>query len=458
MMEKTSMDKIKFDSLHEILPGRESWRIKVRVLRMWKVPGFINPSEPNSMEMVLVDEKGGKIHATIRRQLLYMFDGKIEEGSVYQMSFFSVCPATGYYRSTLHPYKLLFQVKTRVKLAPGSEISTYGLSLLKLSEVLAHTHDYEFLVDVIGLMTGMSAEREYMRDGRITKMVLIELTDDSGKCECALFGDYVDSLKKMMGKSGEGLPVVVIQFAKVKLFRDKVSLQNVLDTTRVFVDPDIPEAQEFKNSLSLHGIDNSGAYYCNSCAKHIFQVVPRFKVKVHVSDGKTTCVFVLFDADMSYIMEKSCAHFVAAAKADKDGSFPLEFDSMVVCMDSTIIEKFCAEGPFVTPLKPIPTINLDDDSDVFVDSSDESDVVDDSEDSDFTSNLIVTPKSVGKEPCVSKEDDVDDVVITAEIKIEESPPKGRGCKRNFKRNLTKAFDAAAPKSAIPLKAVKIEKE
>jgi hypothetical protein len=57
MMEKTSMDKIKFDSLHEILPGRESWRIKVRVLRMWKVPGFINPSEPNSMEMVLVDEK-----------------------------------------------------------------------------------------------------------------------------------------------------------------------------------------------------------------------------------------------------------------------------------------------------------------------------------------------------------------------------------------------------------------
>jgi hypothetical protein len=101
---------------------------------------------------------------------------------------------------------------------------------------------------------------------------------------------------------------------------------------------------------------------------------------------------------------------------------------------------------------------LDDDSDVFVDSSDESDVVDGSEDSDFTSNLIVTPKSVGKEPCVSKEDDVDDVVITAEIKIEESPPKGRGCKRNFKRNLTKAFDAAAPKSAIPLKAVKIEKE
>jgi hypothetical protein len=31
--------------------------------------------------------------------------------------------------------------------------------------------------DVIGLMTGISPEREYVRDGKITKMVVIELTD-----------------------------------------------------------------------------------------------------------------------------------------------------------------------------------------------------------------------------------------------------------------------------------------
>jgi F420-0:gamma-glutamyl ligase len=41
----------------------------------------------------------------------------------------------------------------------------------------------------------------------------------SGKCDCALFGDYVGELSKKMGKAGEGLPVVVIQFAKVKIFR-----------------------------------------------------------------------------------------------------------------------------------------------------------------------------------------------------------------------------------------------
>ncbi|KAK2437407.1 replication protein A 70 kDa DNA-binding subunit [Trifolium repens] len=50
---------------------------------MWKVPTFMNPSETNSIELVLVDEKGGKIHATIKKQLLYMFQSKIEEGEKY---------------------------------------------------------------------------------------------------------------------------------------------------------------------------------------------------------------------------------------------------------------------------------------------------------------------------------------------------------------------------------------
>jgi hypothetical protein len=38
-----------------------------------------------------------------------------------------------------------------------------------------------YLIDVIGLMTGISAEREYVRDGKITKMVVIELTDSRYK-------------------------------------------------------------------------------------------------------------------------------------------------------------------------------------------------------------------------------------------------------------------------------------
>ncbi|KAK2408959.1 replication factor A protein [Trifolium repens] len=197
-----------------------------RVLRLWKVPTFLNPSGNGSIEMVLVNDKGGKIHATVNKQLIYI---------------------------TLHPYKIVFQLKTKVKLFEGSSIDPYGLTVTNISDVCAHTHDYEFLVDVIGYMTGLSVEREYIRDEKITKMIVAELTDHSGKCEIALFGHYVDDLTKKMDKQFGGLPIVVVQFAKVKIFRDKASLQNVMNTTWIFVNPDIAEVETFKNSVVVHG-------------------------------------------------------------------------------------------------------------------------------------------------------------------------------------------------------------
>jgi hypothetical protein len=47
----------KFDAIADIHPGKENIRINVRVLRLWKVPTFLNPSENGSMEMVLVDDQ-----------------------------------------------------------------------------------------------------------------------------------------------------------------------------------------------------------------------------------------------------------------------------------------------------------------------------------------------------------------------------------------------------------------
>jgi len=41
----------------------------------------------------------------------------------------------------------------------------------------------------------------------------------SGRCECAFFGKYVDDLNKLMGKAADGMPVVLVQFAKVKIFK-----------------------------------------------------------------------------------------------------------------------------------------------------------------------------------------------------------------------------------------------
>ncbi|KAK2364732.1 replication factor A protein [Trifolium repens] len=390
----------KFDNVAEILPNKDSIRIQVMVLRLWKVPAFLNPAETSSIVMVLVDEKAGKIHASIRRQLLYMFESKIEEGEAYQMSYFSA----------------------------ASDICRYGLTLTSLDEVCSHSHDFEFLVDVIGLMTGISPERKYVRYGRVTKMVVVELTDASGKCDCALFGDYVGELNKKMGKAGQGLPVVVIQFVKVKIFRDQASIQNVINTTRIFVNPDIPEALQFKDSITVHGIELDSSvpvigggvklamdeeFLRMHSRKTVAElkdleedgvftlpfmgllIVPRFKVKVEISDGGSTCVFVIFDSDMSYILEKPCAHFVGKSK----------------------------------PASPLIDI--------------ESDV--DSNDVDY----VVEAQPLGF---------MKDIIVSPPVKV-KSPAKEDVVLNTVKRNLAEAFDGVSKtENRKSLRRVKIEKE
>lgn len=54
--------------------------------------------------------------------------------------------------------------------------------------------------------------------------------------------------------------------------------------------------------------------------KHVFHMVPRYRVKVHVTDGTDEAVFVLFDSDVSYLIEKQCSVLVATAKVAKSDS------------------------------------------------------------------------------------------------------------------------------------------
>ncbi|MCI11960.1 replication factor A protein, partial [Trifolium medium] len=42
---------------------------------------------------------------------------------------------------------------------------------------------------------------------------------------------------------------------------------------------------------------DSGAYFCKGCQKHVFHMVPRFKVKLHVRDATGDTIFVVFDTD-----------------------------------------------------------------------------------------------------------------------------------------------------------------
>ncbi|RYR34405.1 hypothetical protein Ahy_A10g049242 [Arachis hypogaea] len=238
-----------FDMISKMHPPREAWRLKVRVLRLWVVPSFGNHEVPNSMEMILLDEHCGKIEATVKKPLLNRFRDLVVEGQVYRMAYFTVVSNHGSYRATSHEFKLVFFHQTTVVAVDEDVIPKTYFNMFPFSDLLNMTEDYDFLV--------VGEEKEYAKEGKIVKMIVLELTSKDLTLRCALFGDYVNQVNNFLASGYVEQPVVVIQLAKIKFFRGQEGLQNVIYATQMLFNPDLPEVVEFRQSMIEQGVNGT---------------------------------------------------------------------------------------------------------------------------------------------------------------------------------------------------------
>ncbi|KAJ1398984.1 Nucleic acid-binding, OB-fold [Sesbania bispinosa] len=185
-----------FDMIREVSPVKDCWRLRVR---------------------------GGKIQASIRKPMMKKFKNAIMEGEVYTMINFGVIRSAGNYRASKlnMEYKLLFSGKTRVFQAQSELIPLNGLSLVNTDDVAKTNGDSNYLIGLVGLLTTVSGEKELITGGKKTRIIQLELTEEKGKVQCTVFGDYVDIVKEFLVGGVSPLPVLVVQFFKVRLYNCK---------------------------------------------------------------------------------------------------------------------------------------------------------------------------------------------------------------------------------------------
>ncbi|RYQ82784.1 hypothetical protein Ahy_B10g101352 [Arachis hypogaea] len=218
-----------FDMISKMHPPREAWRLKVRILRLWVVPSFDNHEVPNSMEMILLDEHCEKIQATVKKQLLNRLRNHIVEGQVYRMAYFTLVSNHGSYRATSHEFKLVFLHRITVVPVDEDVIPKTCFNMFPFSDLLNMTQDYDFFVDVIGLLTSVGEEKEYAKEEKIVKMIVLELTSKEYVdsviygVRCAVFGDYVNQVNYFLVSGYVEQSVVVIQLAKVNMIEQGVN-------------------------------------------------------------------------------------------------------------------------------------------------------------------------------------------------------------------------------------------
>ncbi|VFQ73699.1 unnamed protein product [Cuscuta campestris] len=207
--------------LLKINPSSECRRVLVRVISLYKMPVYNDEKMTNSIEMIFMDEHETTIHVTVRKTLVGTFEKKIKEGSVYVFAYFSVGNRSGYYRTSRHDFRLNFQARTTVTETRCDKIPLYGIRLVAFPEILHADSNYPYLVDTMGILTATGNERDILRESKRTKMIVITLEAEGQRLDVTLFGEYVDLLKGFFRQAPLEHAVIVIQYAKVKMFQDR---------------------------------------------------------------------------------------------------------------------------------------------------------------------------------------------------------------------------------------------
>ncbi|KAF8047789.1 hypothetical protein N665_2828s0003 [Sinapis alba] len=131
-------------SIQDLRPRHTTKLVHVKVLHSW-----IQNISGETMEFILADDNGSKIHATCKMTYIESKRRLLPVGVWRNIRNFHVRPATGAYRSTNHEYKMVFNYNTVITRSNHMNDELY-LNLADFQTVLSGTLDENKLIDVLG--------------------------------------------------------------------------------------------------------------------------------------------------------------------------------------------------------------------------------------------------------------------------------------------------------------------
>ncbi|KAK2406775.1 replication protein A 70 kDa DNA-binding subunit C [Trifolium repens] len=249
-MDSTSISEVKrYESLLSISDRKTNGEFKLKIMKKWYVKDAVKNGGIVSVEMILADQTGHKIQASIPKILFSMFDKKIIEGKIYIMSNFTVKSNVGDLLGSYHRNLLIFSSKTQVKRTWGYGFPEHGVTLIGSTDILSLKEKFKYLIDVIGVLTYVRHDKNIFPDGTTANTVTLKLTDNRDSFECELSGGYVNLFREMMKDIGLGLPVIVMQWVKVATNQGRNVVKSVDGRTKLYVNPTFYEAAQFRKGL-----------------------------------------------------------------------------------------------------------------------------------------------------------------------------------------------------------------
>ncbi|CAN7118288.1 unnamed protein product [Brassica rapa subsp. narinosa] len=234
---------MKVTPLKDVKPYKSGWKVHVKVLHSWKQ---YNPVHGDTLEMVLSDEAGCKIHASCKRTYMESKGRLLPVGAWRHIQNFTLSPSTGMYRATDHPFKMSIIQNTAITRSPLNNEDMF-LSLVDFQTVLGGSLKTCLLIDVIGQVVDLGDLETIQVSGKPRMKVEFTLRDmNDARVPCCLWGKFAEILYEGCSKDEDGKPICLIRFAKIGRFRGELQITNAFEASLLLINPDIAETEAFK--------------------------------------------------------------------------------------------------------------------------------------------------------------------------------------------------------------------
>ncbi|KAL5179179.1 ATP-dependent DNA helicase PIF1 [Glycine soja] len=205
-----------------------TWKIVVRITYLWQTR---KQNSKQTIEMVLMDQTGSKIGATLWQELFTKLQDKLQ--CVWFFVFY-------------------FLKTTSVKEIHRPEIPSNIYLITPFTDIISSLAPRHTLVDIVGVVADLIDVKTVNPPHRMT----VRLRDNSN-CDILItvWEDYAIQLHDAIDKNlllQEPL-VVMLTLGKIKDATDKypLSVQNIKFGSKLYVNADITEIHEFRQSLSV---------------------------------------------------------------------------------------------------------------------------------------------------------------------------------------------------------------
>ncbi|KAL0885575.1 hypothetical protein Bca101_009558 [Brassica carinata] len=209
-----------FSTVSELKPNNEICKINVQIIRLWYK--YLAAGR-HTIELVLCDHMGDKIHASISEDLAACYESRFKEGYWKILENFAVFFSRGAYRISQHACKIEFGVNTRVRVCDFFPRPLIGFQPVAFRDILDGYAPTEYLVE--------------------TEKITLELRNQyDDRLTVHMWGKYAIKDKYV---------ICVLRFGKISVFRDR-SVSIAYDVTDVSLNPEMVEVECFLNLLNKH--------------------------------------------------------------------------------------------------------------------------------------------------------------------------------------------------------------